>query len=398
MTYGDEPITFERNITTKTNQLLQILFCAGDDGISREQLIQRLLGKDNVTNPSNSLRITVFRLRKLFEEVLPGMNPVIIDNRTYYWNRDIDTDVDIHKFKRLIALGDESLEAGRLDLACDNYAEACNLYKGEFIPQLSGEEWAIVENIAYKNEYFRILKKLSELLMNNGEYERLYKYVSIAASLYPYENWQVEQMDCLMALNRNDEAMKIYEQTSKLFFGELGIAPSEALMDRFRKMGTHMINSPGAISDIAEGIQETEEENGAYFCSYPSFTESYRFIRRMIDRTGQSAYIMLCTITDSKGNAMQQGDKLSAFSEELMDATKRSLRKGDLFTQYSPNQLLILLMEITREDCDIVAKRIKGNLSTQTKRNGVAFEISTVANTEVDKGEIHFKENKSIWK
>jgi len=398
MENGDELISFERNTMTKTNQLLQMLFCAGSNGITREQLITRLFGRDNVSNPSNSLRITVFRLRKLFAEAVPGVDPITIENRIYYWNQNIDTEVDIYKFKRLVQLGDEAMAAGREELAMSNYLSACDLYKGEFLPQLAGEEWAIVESLYYKNEYFRILNELCRYLKEKGDTETLFKYVSVAASLYPYEEWQAEQMDCLIAANKINEAYKVYEETSKLFFTELGVAPSAAVMDRFKKMSGQMINSPGAIDEVEQGIQEDDDVSGAYFCSYPSFMESYRFIRRVIDRTGQSAYIMLCSIVDSHGNTMQNGEKLQNFSEELKAATKKSLRRGDLFTQYSPSQMLILLMEITREDCDVVMKRIKSNLSSQTKRNEVKFEVSTVSSVDVEKGELHFNSEKLTWK
>ena len=59
MEYDGAPLSFERNALTKTNQLLQILFHAGEAGITREQLLQRLFGREEVTNPSNSLRATV---------------------------------------------------------------------------------------------------------------------------------------------------------------------------------------------------------------------------------------------------------------------------------------------------------------------------------------------------
>lgn len=393
MTYGDENISFERNTVTKTNQLLQILFCAGSEGISREKLIVNLFGKDNITNPSNSLRITVFRLRKLFEEVMPGVNPVITENRVYYWNPDIETEIDVHKFKRLVALGDESLAAGKTALACDDYMEALNLYKGEFIPQLSDEEWAIVENISYKNEYSRILKNLVKYLSEKGDYETLYKYVSIAASIYPYEDWQVDQMDCLIALNRIDEATKVYDQTTKLFWGELGVAPSEALLERFKKMGNRFINSHG-VADIAKGIEEQEEDNGAFFCSYLGFMESYRFIRRMIERTGQAAYLVLCTITDGKGNPMQVGEKQQELTDALICSIKKSLRKGDIYTQYSSNQIILLLMELTRENCDIVVKRIKSNFKVESLKKEVVFDIYSVSDAEVSKEEIRIKKRK----
>lgn len=394
MSYSGKNIFFERNTTTKTNQLLQLLVCAGEQGVQRERIISKIFGKENITNPSNSLRITVFRLRKLLGEVLPEDDYIRIENGVYYWTSNIPTEVDALKFQELA----QKAETVKGEKACELEQQALDLYKGEFLPQLGSEEWVVIQNIYYRNIYFKLLQDFTVNMKKQGRYDKLLAYVTTASNLYPFEDWQVEQMDCLIALNRLEEAVKLYEKTSEMFFEELGITPSERMMKKFQEMGAQVQNTSGFIEEIQKGLCGDDEEIGPYYCSYPSFAESYRYIRRVIRRTGQSAFLMLCTITDTKGVPMQKGEKQRAFIEELKLAVKSSLRSGDLYSQYSPNQILLLLMEIKQEDCEIVMKRVKSKFDSASRKNALKFCAASIADVEGKKGEIHFSSNEFIWR
>ena len=78
--------------------------------------------------------------------------------------------------------------------------------------------------------------------------------------------------------------------------------------EHLRRLGSRFTNVPQAIKDIKGGLlQEKETENGAYYCSLPSFIDEYRLIRRMGERIDKSVYLMLCTLTDGKGNPLESG-------------------------------------------------------------------------------------------
>ena len=47
-------------------------------------------------------------------------------------------------------------------------------------------------------------------------------------------------MQALIGLERYKEAMKLYEQTSKHYFEELGVTPSEKLVEQYRYLGSRM--------------------------------------------------------------------------------------------------------------------------------------------------------------
>ena len=82
--YEGNPVSFERNTTTKTNQLMQILLQAGEKGVTRAKLLSDLFGNEEMSNPANSLRATVFRLRRLLAAAgLPEDEYVTIRGGSY---------------------------------------------------------------------------------------------------------------------------------------------------------------------------------------------------------------------------------------------------------------------------------------------------------------------------
>ena len=99
------------------------------------------------------------------------------------------------------------------------------------------------------------------------------------------------------------------------------------------------IRKLGKMSEKNNRISFHEMEE--YGMILQTFMEGYRYVRRVIERSGQSAYLLLCTMTDGKGVPLEKGERLGKVAEELEQAIRNSLRRGDMFTRYSDNQFLI---------------------------------------------------------
>ena len=66
---------------------------------------------------------------------------------------------------------------------------------------------------------------------------------------------------------------------------------------------------------------------------------------------------------DKRGKVLDDGNDLQKeASDQLKKAVGISLRKGDLFTCYSPSQYLILLNGADQEECQNIFERIEQNL------------------------------------
>lgn len=98
MLYGEKPVTFRRNGTTKVLKLLQILLHNSGEkgGIPRNQLLEDLYGSEEVSDAANNLRVTVHRLKKMLaESILPEYEYIQIENGIYKWQSPMETWVDV---------------------------------------------------------------------------------------------------------------------------------------------------------------------------------------------------------------------------------------------------------------------------------------------------------------
>ena len=365
ITYGNEQIIFGRNSITKAMKLLLIILHYGKEGIARNRLLEALYDREELSNISNNFRVTLHRLKKMLTEAgLPEYEYIVSKDGYFYWDSPMETVVDTVVFKEKIKEADLT-DDPKMKLAL--LKEACQLYNGEFLLKLSGDEWVLMESVQYKNMYTYALEQVCSLLMEQREYNEVLKIVDPACELYPFDEWQSVKIDCYIFMNRYKEALKEYETTAKLLIEELGITPSEKMMEQFKIMSEHISSRPQIITEIQGGLQEENEEKGAFFCTFPGFRDAYRVIRRGMERNGQSVFLMVCTLVDSKGRPLETSEKLDIMSETLHNAIKNSLRRSDSFTRYNPSQYLVMLMGTNKENCQIVIDRVSRNFSKDHK-------------------------------
>lgn len=363
--YEGVPIIVGKNNVTKVMKLFLILLYHGEEGISRGRLMENLYGRDELSDAANNLRVSVCRLKKLLTEAgLPEHEYIVSRNGRYYWDSEMETVVDAREFERILTAAEQEGDPAAKALLL---RKACDLYKGEFLQKLSGDEWVLLESVRYKDMYSEALQELCDLLMAEKEYEEVLKIVEPACEMYPFDEWQAVRIDCYIAMNRYKEALKEYEATTKFLFEELGVEPSEKMLKQFHHLSDHISSRPEVITEIKKRLRENPEEKGAFFCNYPGFRDAYRVIRRGMERNGQSVFLVLCTLTDTKGRPMENSEKLDEMSEKLHSALQGSLRRCDSFTKYSCSQFLVMLVGTNEENCQIAIDRISNNFSKEHK-------------------------------
>lgn len=395
--YEGRPFSLKCSNTSKVMQLFLLLLRAGEEGIPRAQLLEALYGNAETQDAKNAFRILVFRLRKFLEEsILPEDEYICVEKGIYRFSCrmqvEIDADVFEQRAKEAFQVEDEKERVQAIK-------QACAIYAGAFLPFLSGEEWAADESIRYRELYFQCIREGCRLMKESGFYEDRLDLCSMAMDLYPCEEWQTIKMDSLLLLNRYREALDVYEDTMTIF-EDAGSARSTQMLNHFRAMSSQVHASAGELAEIKNSMREEAFTPGAYYCSYPSFIDSYRMISRTVERSGCSIFLMLCTITNSRGNPIERDDILCRQTENLNQAIRGSLRRGDLFTRYSSNQFLVLLMEINQEDCEITYKRIcaKFRELCPGQKIQIRYYVSSIAGVKASTGKLSFGKASNRWK
>ena len=210
--YAGKELVLDRNKNSKTTQLFQLLMLHTEDGgISKAAMIEALYGRVEVENKNSSLNNTIFRLRKQLKDIgLPESKYINIQSGMCCWDENIKVWVDVCEFKRLVEqVRTEKREGDRLQL----WLKIWKIYKGEFLPDMIGENWAAVENVQCRDDYFQVTTQLCQWLKNNERYEDLHRISHMTAEIYPFDEWQIWEIDSLIGMSRYKEGLEVYKNT-----------------------------------------------------------------------------------------------------------------------------------------------------------------------------------------
>lgn len=396
--YDGKEIAIDRSFVSKTTQLLQLFLLHVQEGMSKASLVDALYGRDEVENKNGSLNNTLFRLRKQLKAAgLPDSNYICIQGGMCTWDESIPVWVDVCEFENLVRDGMSKSGGARLEA----YGKAIRCYTGEFLPNMIGEDWVTVENVRCRDLYARCVREVCSAYMEQERYEDALEVSTSAASIYPYEDWQLWQIDSLMAMSRYQEAMNIYEKSTKMAFEELGLPPSPEMLKRFRAMGERVSQTAEVTEDIKNRLSEKEKTEGAYYCAFPSFVDIYHVFSRMMERNGVSVYVMFCTLKCDAGRISWEEERDRVASRALAEAIRSSLRKGDFYTRYSYTQYLIMFSEMQLENCKIVSDRIRNNFEKiSAKEYSIDFHVTSIADIGMDEDtpEKYFSNSGNVWK
>jgi DNA-binding SARP family transcriptional activator len=365
ISYEGKNISIGKNKTAKYIQLLELVWLHGKRGITKEALINTLYDREEQSNISNSFNNLIYQMHKqLRKSGLPEHDYIVNRDGIFFPDENVEIESDVGRFT-------ECIENARV---CDDkaseiilYKQAFDLYSSELLPELSTQEWVIVQSVQFQRMYSECVISLGNYYQKRKDYESMFRVYKKAAEMYPDDEWQVGEINALIGMEAYKDAYTIYNETVRYYTDELGITPSHDLLECYDKMSRQITNSPHEIMQIRNDILEHREmvvssEEGAYDVSYPSFIDAYHILSRNMERSGQSVYMMLLTLVDYEGKKIANQAKLEARSKLLQEAISETLRQGDTYCKYSASQFLVLLVGTSKESCKIVYRRVLNKL------------------------------------
>lgn len=397
MNYNDVPLAFGRAYRLKYIQLFQLLLLNYAKGIAKDVLLENLYGMQDGSNRNNSLNNLIFRLRKhLLELGFSASDDIVLKSGRCFLVLEEKIEVDVLEFQRLLKQAEQ--EADPQEKARTLF-QAVELYQGELLPQISTELWVTVESLQCKRQLEEAVDILGGLLKEERKFQQMRSLYGRLAQIYPLENWQEKEIECLMCMNQHQEACQLYQNTVDLYIEELGVPPTGEYLKRFQAMGKKLSGQSESLRAIQQELQEQKPFSGAYYCCYPSFIDSYRLMSRLMERNGQSIYLMLCTLVDAKGEPLNSPKIVSKKMEWLFEAMGRAMRSGDVYTKYSVCQYLALLLGTNQEDCSIVSSRIDQKYQELSGggRREVQYYVTSLATIPGGQDKHNFRKNLEKW-
>ncbi len=109
-------------------------------------------------------------------------------------------------------------------------------------------------------------------------------------------------------------------------------------------------------------IQERGHNSGAYRVGYEGFKRIYHFVTRCMDRKKQDVQLVLFTVQDTGGGDV--GEDMAERGVSILEkAVAHSLRRGDVATKCGTAQYVVILMNATSENGELVANRISSKFA-----------------------------------
>ena len=378
MTYNGQSIT-GKNKTSESqfNYLLEILLHAGSKGVERDYLEQSLFKSKDLDNIHHATQSVIYNAKKRLRDFdLPDVNFIYQKSGVYYWTEEIPVEEDAKTFELLIKEA-EGIKDTKKKIR--KYLEAIHLYTGEFLENQLSTAWVARENWRYRKLFADTVSKTSELMKEADEYELLEDLGKYATAVQPLSDWETLTMEAYVFLGKYKEAQDLYEKTVDLYLQEQGIRPSLKMIELINKLGEQLEFPHEMLGDIQDRLTEDSyHENGGYLCSYPVFIGIYQTLSRIMERSGQSVFLMLCTIVDSKGNVLGPSKKLDELSDRLGSAIHEAVRRSDVINKYSRGQYLVLLTNTTMENCKVVQRRINKKFMINRQRIYVKYHVNSV--------------------
>ncbi|MGE4548221.1 MAG: BTAD domain-containing putative transcriptional regulator [Intestinibacillus sp.] len=353
-------ISDQDNSSKKMWLLLEYLLWNYKKPVPRDVLLDLLWGDEKASDPANSLKGLLFRVRNLLGEDGLGFDNskqvILYQNGSYVWNEGILFELDTELFEKHCAAADAMPD--NPDVALAHMLDAIALYTGDFLSQSAGNRWITPLSVYYHSKFLKLCAAAVELLRQDGRHQDIIQLCQRSIVLEPYdETLHRSLIRALADTGAMHSAMQHYKYTTELFMNQFGVSPSSEMTELYRELNKSIQGAEQDLQTVRNDLQESELTRGPYFCGYVAFKEIYHLSARSAARSGEVVQLAMLTVQSQNGQPLTQKQVLAAM-QQLHDMIASTLRLGDVITQYSPSQYLIMLPSASYENAKKVMIRL----------------------------------------
>ena len=358
ITMGENRIDDGGNRSRKVWLLLAYMIYNRTRVIPQEELVELLWGtEESSTNPFNALKTMLHRVRSTLNQLAPGAghNLIIRKGGNYAWNTEVPIEFDVEQFDGLCRRASVDSQASK---RVAHTLQALSLYQGDFLSKLSTEPWVVPISAYYHNIYIQSLLDILPLLEEQGQWQQVEKLCRTALKVEPYhEEIYRHLMRSLMGIGDQKGAVQVYEEMSELLFANFGVMPSDESRAIYREALRTVNERAIPMGLVQEQLKEQDTIPGALICDYDFFKVIYQMQARAVARTGDAVHIGLLTLTGENGKELAKRS-LDRAMENLREQIRMNLRRGDVASQCSVSQFILMLPQANYENSCMVCQRI----------------------------------------
>jgi len=210
--------------------LLALLLCHANRIVSRDHLIDELLGDQPAGPAERILRVQVSRLRKALADGDAGAEPRLLARPPGYVLRVTDGELDLHAFDHRAASGRQALADGDPDRAAGLLREAESLWRGRPLADLESEPFAGLEVQRLEALRLGVVEDRIEAELATGRHTALCSELGQLVAEHPLrERLRGQLMLALYRSGRQADALESHRAVRALLIHELAVEPGPQL-------------------------------------------------------------------------------------------------------------------------------------------------------------------------
>ena len=341
--------------------------------IPPEIILENLYPDETYKNPKNTIQNIVYRLRKLLKDDDFFKNydcNIVFSNGCYSLLLNKDVFVDSSIFEQCIQKAEVSSRENS-DEAIELYEKALALYKGDYFPELVYEDWVTPKRNYLRRQYIQSALHLIRLLQKNKEYEKCIKICDKVLLVEPYEeDVHISFIENLIENGNIKDAQNHYGYYTSMLYKQFGIKPTTELQQVYK-----LLKNSGAKLNGLSMDNNLEDQNsiGAFYCDTKLFNSIFVLEKRRSERSGHIVFIVSLTA----GSYCDICD----FRKTLI----KSLRRGDVVTDWNEDTLLILLPKMDYKQIITIIDRIIFQYKKEINNNNFEVKVKTCSDLPTTK-------------
>jgi len=356
---GNRLISSEARRSYKLWELFKFIISNRGRSVPGEVIIDSLWPNQDYNDGRNSLHSMIYRLRQLIDDNCDGassVSSIIFSAGTYTWNEATNCWLDSLHFEKL-CLSARQLSSTESEKAIPLYMEALELYKGDYLPELSYTEWTIPLRNYYHRLYVNAVQEAINLLNKNGDHEKVIEICEKAIQLEFYkEEIHGAYLLALLKVGSISQARSHFEYASSIFHKEMGIDLKDVLPEISILQELHLTNINWDLSMIRQHLDKSIDPPGCMLCYPDVFRFIYKTELRRSERSGIPIFLAMFMLESHNCQPELEHQKHMDLLHRTLES---SLRRGDVICRWNERQYLLLLTALDAEQAVKAVNRIQ---------------------------------------
>lgn len=365
--FGDFEITFRgvvynlrSYLSNQLINLLQYLIINHNKEIFNEMLYDAIWS-DN-TNPQNSLKYTVHRLRDSLKKLFKDDNLEWIETKKggYRLTDKYDFQIDTDQLTALVSELGNKVEFDEKDYK--KAVKVMDIYVGHLYITSSQLMWSVQIAEWYCNEFANIVGRICKYLILEERYEEMIKldYQAILREPF-YEGLHYFYMQGLIKTREYHKALQYYDEINAAFYKELGVGLSPRFKELYNIIEEEREDQKVLqMVDIKEQLQQNMDKSKndknnsyGYYCTYDLFKYIYELLVKTSRRDHKIYYLILFSVVSK-----ETIDKKVIVINQLRDIILTSTRSSDICAKVNDSQFVLLVPCEKLENTYLIVSRI----------------------------------------